>query len=141
MSPMGDAFRNRLRMFPALVNVCTIDWFSDWPAEALASVADATLLEVFLVLDYVNFQVLLCSWQQASMDGSEESKIDHQGLLVKMFQHFHLTVSQQSTVYLQVISSILFPAVVDHWFFFGLAGIASIQLRDSHFLFGVTFAI
>ena len=27
MSPIGDAFRVRLRMFPSLVNCCTIDWF------------------------------------------------------------------------------------------------------------------
>lgn len=26
MSPLGDAFRTRLRMFPSLVNCCTIDW-------------------------------------------------------------------------------------------------------------------
>lgn len=26
MSPIGDAFRNRIRKFPALVNCCTIDW-------------------------------------------------------------------------------------------------------------------
>ena len=26
-------------MFPALVNCCTIDWFKEWPEEALASVA------------------------------------------------------------------------------------------------------
>lgn len=26
-SPIGDAFRNRLRKFPSLVNCCTIDWF------------------------------------------------------------------------------------------------------------------
>ncbi len=37
-SPMGDAFRNRLRMFPALVNCTTIDWFNEWPAEALSNV-------------------------------------------------------------------------------------------------------
>ena len=38
-SPVGDAFRNRLRMFPSLVNCCTIDWFREWPAEALYAVA------------------------------------------------------------------------------------------------------
>lgn len=27
MSPIGDAFRARLRMFPSLINCCTIDWF------------------------------------------------------------------------------------------------------------------
>jgi hypothetical protein len=25
-SPIGDAFRDRLRQFPSLVNCCTIDW-------------------------------------------------------------------------------------------------------------------
>lgn len=27
MSPIGDAFRERLRQFPSLVNCCTIDWW------------------------------------------------------------------------------------------------------------------
>lgn len=27
LSPIGDAFRNRLRMFPSLINCCTIDWY------------------------------------------------------------------------------------------------------------------
>merc|ERR1719335_1631013 len=39
MSPIGAAFRNRLRAFPSLVNCCTIDWFMDWPADALTAVA------------------------------------------------------------------------------------------------------
>merc|ERR1719506_2934073 len=47
-SPVGDAFRERLRMFPSLVNCCTIDWFLPWPAEALYSVADQKLGEMEL---------------------------------------------------------------------------------------------
>lgn len=39
MSPIGDAFRVRCRMFPSLINCCTIDWFNEWPKEALLSVA------------------------------------------------------------------------------------------------------
>ena len=31
MSPIGDSFRNRVRMYPALVNNTTIDKFFDWP--------------------------------------------------------------------------------------------------------------
>ncbi|KAM3182197.1 hypothetical protein ACTXT7_012865 [Hymenolepis weldensis] len=42
MSPMGSAFRNRLRMFPSLVNCCTIDWFTEWPEEALLGVAKSS---------------------------------------------------------------------------------------------------
>jgi dynein heavy chain len=45
MSPGSDVFRTRLRLFPALVNCCTIDWFSDWPDEALSSVANTSLTE------------------------------------------------------------------------------------------------
>ncbi|XP_069092738.1 dynein axonemal heavy chain 6 isoform X2 [Pleurodeles waltl] len=39
MSPVGEAFRARCRMFPSLVNCCTIDWFVQWPREALLSVS------------------------------------------------------------------------------------------------------
>lgn len=34
-SPIGQSFRTRVRMFPSLVNCCTIDWFQDWPQDAL----------------------------------------------------------------------------------------------------------
>ena len=43
MSPIGSAFRNRLRAFPSLVNCCTIDWFQGWPADALTAVANQFL--------------------------------------------------------------------------------------------------
>jgi dynein heavy chain len=39
MSPIGEDFKRRLRMFPSLVNCCSIDWFLPWPKEALKSVA------------------------------------------------------------------------------------------------------
>ncbi|NXU72284.1 DYH7 protein, partial [Oreotrochilus melanogaster] len=42
-SPIGDAFRNRLRQFPSLVNCCTIDWFQPWPEDALERVANKFL--------------------------------------------------------------------------------------------------
>ncbi|XP_017762251.1 PREDICTED: dynein heavy chain 12, axonemal-like [Eufriesea mexicana] len=38
-SPIGDTFRIRLRLYPSLVNCCTIDWFEVWPEDALEQVA------------------------------------------------------------------------------------------------------
>ncbi|XP_036403568.1 dynein heavy chain 2, axonemal [Megalops cyprinoides] len=43
MSPVGDPFRNRIRQYPALVNCTTIDWFSEWPRDALLEVAERYL--------------------------------------------------------------------------------------------------
>lgn len=45
MSPLGDIFRTWLRMFPSLVNCCTLDWFTEWPEEALVEVAKGYLSE------------------------------------------------------------------------------------------------
>lgn len=39
LSPIGEGFRERCRMFPGLVNCCVIDWFTEWPADALFEVA------------------------------------------------------------------------------------------------------
>lgn len=43
LSPIGDAFRERCRMFPGLVNCTTIDWFTQWPSDALFEVASKLL--------------------------------------------------------------------------------------------------
>ncbi|KAJ3242061.1 Dynein heavy chain 2, axonemal [Chytriomyces hyalinus] len=53
MSPVGDAFRNRLRMFPSIVNCCSIDFFSEWPEDALQEVALKYLEDVDLGSDQV----------------------------------------------------------------------------------------
>ena len=51
MSPVGEAFRRRCRMFPSLINCCTIDWYLPWPQEALADVADRFMAAVENVSD------------------------------------------------------------------------------------------
>jgi len=50
-SPIGEALRNRIRNFPSLVNCTTIDWFSEWPKDALESVAQRFLSEIDLTDD------------------------------------------------------------------------------------------
>ena len=46
MLPVGELLRVRSRMFPSLINCCTLDWFDSWPQEALVSVASQFLQRV-----------------------------------------------------------------------------------------------
>ncbi|VEL10084.1 unnamed protein product [Protopolystoma xenopodis] len=39
-SPVGNALRVRARRFPALVNCTSIDWYHEWPMDALISVSE-----------------------------------------------------------------------------------------------------
>ncbi|XP_071446269.1 dynein beta chain, ciliary-like [Hetaerina americana] len=45
-SPVGSTLRVRSRKFPAIVNGTVIDWFHEWPQEALISVSGRFLQEV-----------------------------------------------------------------------------------------------
>jgi dynein heavy chain len=74
MSPMDSAFIRRLRMFPALINCCVIDWFSAWPADALISVAK----------------------HQLDDEDGEDLKLDNIDTLTAMFQTIHHSVGEQS---------------------------------------------
>ncbi|RNF27392.1 putative dynein heavy chain [Trypanosoma conorhini] len=60
MSPVGEPFRRRLRMFPSLVNCCTIDWFDQWPADALSSVASRIFASLALEDDVKERLIQLC---------------------------------------------------------------------------------
>jgi dynein heavy chain len=48
-SPVGNTLRSRCRKFPAIVNCTMIDWFAEWPEEALQSVASRFISECELV--------------------------------------------------------------------------------------------
>ncbi|KAL0238939.1 hypothetical protein PCE1_004630 [Barthelona sp. PCE] len=42
-SPLNSNFKDWLRQYPSLVNCCTIDWFNNWPKDALVSVSQFLL--------------------------------------------------------------------------------------------------
>jgi dynein heavy chain len=67
MSPIGDAFRSRLRMFPSLISCCTIDWFHAWPSDALEMVANKFLEELELEPDVHKSCVFLCQYFHQSV--------------------------------------------------------------------------
>lgn len=65
-SPVGSTLRVRSRKFPAIINCTQIDWFHEWPQEALISVAQRFLQDLEIlpfeyketVARYVNFVCL-----------------------------------------------------------------------------------
>ncbi|KAM6256904.1 dynein axonemal heavy chain 12 [Porphyrio hochstetteri] len=66
-SPIGDAFRNRLRQFPSLINCCTIDWFQPWPEDALERVANK-FLETLELTDNERQEVVpICKYFHTSV--------------------------------------------------------------------------
>ncbi|KAG8433111.1 hypothetical protein GDO86_017410 [Hymenochirus boettgeri] len=73
MSPIGDAFRNRLRMFPSLINCCTIDWFQTWPTDALEMVANKFLEDVALEDDIRKEVVSMCKYFQETVKQMSDS--------------------------------------------------------------------
>jgi len=54
-------------MFPALVNCCTIDWFTEWPSEALEKVAGKFLEEMDMEDDVRRNCVVMCGYFHESV--------------------------------------------------------------------------
>ncbi|XP_065834129.1 dynein axonemal heavy chain 7-like [Oscarella lobularis] len=95
MSPIGDAFRNRLRKFPSLVNCCTIDWFQSWPDDALEVVAKRFLEDVELRDEERLGCVTMCkSFHQSTRQLSEK-------FLLNLGRYNYVT----PTSYLELIST------------------------------------
>ncbi|RHY56820.1 hypothetical protein DYB38_001612 [Aphanomyces astaci] len=95
LSPIGDAFRRRLRMFPSLVNCCTIDWFTEWPEEALRSVADHFLVDIEMPSAMKTGLVDVCVDMQERV--SQMSK----EFLQSLRRHYYVT----PTSYLELINT------------------------------------
>ena len=47
-------------MFPSLVNCCTIDWFTEWPEDALEKVATKFLEDMDMDDEVINISLFSC---------------------------------------------------------------------------------
>ncbi|KAF5300238.1 hypothetical protein FQR65_LT09192 [Abscondita terminalis] len=65
-SPIGSSFRLRLRLYPSLVNCCTIDWFEDWPEDALERVAHNWMGDVNLDDKIKESTIIACKYFHVS---------------------------------------------------------------------------
>ncbi|XP_034940720.1 dynein beta chain, ciliary [Chelonus insularis] len=75
-SPVGSILRVRSRKFPAIINCTAINWFHEWPQEALMSVSKRFLEEL------------------------DELPVDCRESAAKFMAHAHTTVNATSRLYL-----------------------------------------
>lgn len=75
-SPIGTSFRTKIRLYAALVNCCTLDWFDAWPEDALRMVAHSFLADVDV---------------QPTIKEA----------IVRTCQYFHVTARDQNDLYVQ----------------------------------------
>ena len=87
MSPVGDAFRRRCRMFPSLVNCCTIDWFVKWPPEALFIVAMGSLQSITRDEAQCESMSTVCVMMHESVEAAAEKYYE------VMKRHYYTTPS------------------------------------------------
>uniref|UniRef100_A0A7S3HTS3 Dynein heavy chain n=1 Tax=Spumella elongata TaxID=89044 RepID=A0A7S3HTS3_9STRA len=95
LSPIGESFRTRLRMFPSLVNCCTIDWFTEWPEEALRSVANFFFAKIDLDAKIKSGVVDVCVDMQVRVVQLSKK------YLAQMGRHYYVT----PTSYLELINT------------------------------------
>ncbi|CAF1010390.1 unnamed protein product [Adineta steineri] len=95
MSPIGDAFRSRLRKFPSLVNCCTIDWFQSWPEDALEAVAQKFLEETDMTDEERRSCIDICKYFHVSTQTVSKR------FLAELDRHNYVT----PTSYLELINT------------------------------------
>lgn len=93
MSPIGNAFRNRVRKFPAIVNCCTIDYFHSWPDDALLAVASRFLGGV----DLTDVERPICI--DMCMEFHTSTELLSEQFLIRLNRHNYVT----PTSYLELI--------------------------------------
>lgn len=59
-SPIGPGFRTWTRLYPSLVNCCTIDWYEAWPEDSLEMVAERYMGKLIMPLDVKRSVVRIC---------------------------------------------------------------------------------
>lgn len=94
-SPIGSAFRTRLRLYPSLVNCCTIDWYDSWPEDALEMVAHYYMVKVN-VPDKV---------KQAAVIACKQFHVDARTVSLDFYNNFGRRTYITSASYLDLIKS------------------------------------
>ncbi|KAL5251273.1 hypothetical protein ACHWQZ_G016836 [Mnemiopsis leidyi] len=103
MSPVGDPFRNRIRQYPAFVNCTTIDWFTEWPKDALLEVAERYLEKIDLdpsMTEPAKKEALMKSCASMFVTSHQSVVENSNKMLLEMKRHNYVT----PTNYLELVT-------------------------------------
>ena len=95
-SPVGDQLRNRIRMFPNIVNCTTIVWYKQWPEEGLEAVGHKIISEMYLDVTLTRKLVILCKRMHISAIELSNTYLKNEG------RHNYITPSS----YLELLNNL-----------------------------------
>uniref|UniRef100_G3U465 Dynein axonemal heavy chain 11 n=1 Tax=Loxodonta africana TaxID=9785 RepID=G3U465_LOXAF len=98
-SPVGHTLRVRARKFPAIVNCTAIDWFHEWPREALVSVS-RRFIEETKGIEYFLFFFFFWSLHACVICWFLALLLDKDSISLFM-AHVHTSVNEMSARYYQ----------------------------------------
>ncbi len=90
-SPSGTLFRQRCRVYPSLINCCTIDWYDEWPSEALRVVAETHLAVSDFGTDEERSMTLHRSISSACVDIHKSIEDASARYLLELRRHYYVT--------------------------------------------------
>ncbi|XP_059609452.1 dynein axonemal heavy chain 7 [Phlebotomus argentipes] len=105
MSPEGSTLRTRIRKFPSVVNCCTVNWFQEWPEDALVSVASRYLTSIIQdVTTRTNYMNTFIFFHNTSKTISEELFVRVQRrnyitpiIYIELIQNFKTMLQNKTT--------------------------------------------
>jgi dynein heavy chain len=100
MSPVGEKLRVRCRKFPALINCCTIDWFNDWPSEAIKSVSMNLMEDLEMELE---MREKICDLIKEFHEDSVETAMDFTTLLKRPYYITPKTLLDFVHIYIKLL--------------------------------------
>ena len=90
-TPAGSSFRRRCRLYPPLINCCTIDWFDKWPLDALQSVAVSFLETAELDKDPGSNRALIASVSKVFVEAFKSVEEETQKFYDELRRRYYTT--------------------------------------------------
>jgi len=76
MSPIGRTFVDYCKMYPALINNTTINWFMRWPEDALTEVAQKFMGEIEIPDEFKDGLARLCGYAHSNVIAQSQLMFD-----------------------------------------------------------------